>query len=182
MLASVFIVDGLDALRNPKSRVAAAEPVYAPLVERVPQLSNTEQVVKLDAAVKVVAGTLLAFGRSPRLSALTLAAGLVPTTLAAHRFWNETDPQQRSEQRLHFLKNTSALGGLILAAVDTEGRPSLGWRARRSPHVIKHAASDLRRDSTMALHDATGAVRYAAADLLHNAKPALHNVADRLQS
>jgi putative oxidoreductase len=40
----------------------------------------------------------------------------------------------------------SMLGGLLIAAVDTEGKPSLGWHARRAPEAIKHAAADLRRD------------------------------------
>ena len=37
----------------------------------------------------------------------------------------------RAQQQMHFFKNLALLGGLILAAVDTEGEPSLGWRARR---------------------------------------------------
>jgi hypothetical protein len=32
---------------------------------------------------------------------------------------------------MHFLKNLGLLGGLLLAAADTEGRPSIGWRAER---------------------------------------------------
>ena len=45
-----------------------------------------------------------------------LAASLVPTTLAGHRFWEETDPQAKAMQRLQFAKNTSVLGGLLLAS------------------------------------------------------------------
>jgi putative oxidoreductase len=37
-------------------------------------------------------------------------------------------------------------GGLLIAAVDTEGKPSLAWRAGRAPEAVKHAAADLRRD------------------------------------
>jgi putative oxidoreductase len=59
-------------------------------------------------------------------------ASLVPTTLAGHRFWEVTDKQARAAQRIHFLKNVAMLGGLILAATDLEGRPSLLWRARRA--------------------------------------------------
>ena len=74
-----------------------------------------------------LSGILLLF-----LAATVLAASLVPTTLAAHRFWEEEDPRARAAQRVHFQKNCAMLGGLILAAVDTGGRPSLGWRARRA--------------------------------------------------
>ncbi len=159
MLAATFIAGGIDTLRNPASKVPAAEKVVSPIVAAVPQLTSAEQAVKLDAAVKVAAGTLLAFGRFPRLSSAALAASLVPTTLAGHRFWEESDPAKRTGQQLHFLKNAGMLGGLLLAAVDTEGRPSLSWRAKHAPAAISHAASDLRRDSELAFHSATHNVR-----------------------
>ena len=82
---------------------------------------------------------------------MTLAASLVPTTAAGHRFCEETDPSMKANQRTHFLKNVSMLGGLILASVDTEGKPGLAWRARR-------AATDVRRE---ARHVGKGAKREA---------------------
>ncbi|HEX4728580.1 MAG TPA: DoxX family protein [Jatrophihabitans sp.] len=159
LLAASFISGGIDTLRNPGPRVPGAEKVVSPLVQAVPQLSNTEQVVKLDAGIKVAAGALLALGKFPRLSAAALAASLVPTTLAGHRFWEESDPARRKQQQLHLLKNAGMLGGLLLAAVDTAGRPSLAWRARQAPGLISHAASDLRRDGELALHSAGQTVR-----------------------
>ncbi len=159
MLAATFISGGVSTLRKPAARVAAAERVVAPLVSRVPQLSDTQQVVKIDAAAKVVFGSMLALGKLPRLSALVLATSLVPTTIAGHPFWEEQDPTRRAQQRVHLMKNAGLLGGLLLAAVDTEGRPSLGWWARRTPRVVGHAASGLRRDTELALHSAAHNVR-----------------------
>jgi uncharacterized membrane protein YphA (DoxX/SURF4 family) len=159
LLAASFISGGIDTLRNPGPRVPGAAKVVNPLVQAIPQLTSTEQVVKLDAGIKVAAGALLAFGKFPRLSAAVLAASLAPTTFAGHRFWEESDPAKRKTQQLHFMKNAGIFGGLLLAAVDTEGRPSLGWRARQAPGLISHAASDLRRDSELALHSASQAVR-----------------------
>jgi putative oxidoreductase len=159
MLAATFISGGLSTLRKPAARVAAADRVVAPLVSRVPQLSDTQQVVKIDAAAKVVAGSMLALGKLPRLSALVLAVSLVPTTVAGHPFWEEQDPARRAQQRVHLMKNAGLLGGLLLAAVDTEGRPSLGWWARRTPQVVSHAASGLRRDTELALQSAAHNVR-----------------------
>jgi len=95
---------------------------------------DTTTLVQLNGAVQVGAGIMLAIGRAPRLSALVLAGTLVPTTLAGHRFWEEEDPQVRTQQRTQFLKNATMLGGLILAAVDTGGRPSLAWWANRAAH------------------------------------------------
>lgn len=159
LLAATFISGGLSTLRNPAERVPSADRVVSPLASRLPQLSDTEQVVKVDAAAKVVAGSLLALGKLPRLSATVLAASIVPTTIAGHPFWEERDPARRNQQRLHFLKNAGLLGGVLLAAVDTEGRPSLGWWARRTPRIVRHSASGLRRDAEHALHSASFTVR-----------------------
>jgi putative oxidoreductase len=186
LLAASFVSGGIDTLRNPGPRVPSAEKVVSPLVAKVPQLSDVEQVVKIDAAIKVVAGTMFALGKFPRLSAAALIASLVPTTAAAHRFWEESDPAKRKQHQLHFLKNAGIVGGLMLAAVDTEGRPSLAWRAQHAPRALSHAANDLRRDAELALHSATGTLREATGTLhsatgtLHGAINPLHGAAETL--
>jgi hypothetical protein len=81
----------------------------------------------------------LAAGKFRRLAALALIGSIVPTTYAGHRFWEESDPATRAQQKMHFVKNLGLLGGLILAAFDTEGEPSLGWRARRQAREIETA-------------------------------------------
>jgi len=195
LLAASIISGGIDTLRNPGPRVPQAEKVVSPLVDAVPQLSDAEQVVKIDAAIKVVAGTMFALGKFPRLSAAALIASLIPTTAAGHRFWEESDPAKRKQQQLHFLKNAGMVGGLLLATVDTEGRPSLAWRAQHAPQAIGHAAGDLRRDAELALHGAAGSLHGAsgslrgaavgslrgAADSLHGVSGSLHSATDALR-
>lgn len=142
MLASIFILQGFDAMMNPERVSPRAESVVQPLAERVPLIPNeTEQAVRINGAVQFAGGLLLGMGRLPRLSALAIAATLVPTTLAGHRFWEIDDKQERAAQRIQFLKNLSMLGGLLLAAVDTAGDPSLAWRAQ-------HAVQSSRRERT----------------------------------
>ena len=74
--------------------------------------------MRANAAVQLAAGTLLALGRLPRLSALALAGSLAPTTAAGHPFWTVEDPAKRAQQRIQFNKNLAVLGGLLLAAAD----------------------------------------------------------------
>lgn len=133
MLASIFIKGGLEEILNPAAVQESAEAVITPLFGKS---VNVTTVVQVDGAVKVAAGTALALGRIPRISALALAVGLVPTTLSAHRFWELEDPQQRQAQQTQFIKNVSLFGGLLLASVDTEGKPSVGWRARRAARKL----------------------------------------------
>ncbi|HEY2277422.1 MAG TPA: DoxX family protein [Streptosporangiaceae bacterium] len=142
MLASIFIAEGLDSLLHPDTRAPAAEAVVRPLAERVPVVPDqVEQAVRLNGAVQLVAGSLLAIGRFPRLSAAALAASLIPTTYAGHRFWESNDKQESSQQKIHFLKNVSMLGGLLIAAGDTAGNPSVAWRSRHAAKTVKREAA-----------------------------------------
>ncbi|HEY2814237.1 MAG TPA: DoxX family protein [Acidimicrobiales bacterium] len=132
MLAGIFVLGGIDALRHPEPKADMASTVGPQLAEPLGLPDDPETLVKINGAVQVGAGVLLAMGRLPRVASLALAGSLVPTTLAGHRFWEETDERKRASQRIQFFKNAAMLGGLLLAAVDTEGRPSVSWRARRA--------------------------------------------------
>ena len=129
MLAAIFIQGGIDALKNPESKKRKADTVAPGVADTLGIPGDTVDLVRINAGVMVGAGVMLAMGWLPRVASAALAGTLVPTTLAGHRFWEETDKQVKSQQTLHFLKNMGLLGGLIIAATDTEGRPSLGWRA-----------------------------------------------------
>ncbi|WP_375781915.1 DoxX family protein [Streptomyces zingiberis] len=151
LMASVFVYSGINTLRNPEAVAPAAENVVGPLSDRVDlPLENTEQAVRLNSAVQVVAGTMLGLGKFPRLSALALAGSLAPTTLAGHRFWESEDTEDRTQQRIHFLKNLSIFGGLLLAASDTGGRPSLNWRAQHAAHTARREMKLVRRTASAA--------------------------------
>jgi uncharacterized membrane protein YphA (DoxX/SURF4 family) len=139
MLASMFVAGGFDALQDPAAKVGTAEPIALPVARRISWLTeDTEDLVRINGAVQVAAGCMLAAGILPRLSAMALAASIVPTTAAGHRFWEEEEPDLRKQQRTHFLKNVGLLGGLLLAVVDTEAKPGVMWRT-------KHGVGDARR-------------------------------------
>jgi putative oxidoreductase len=142
MLAAVFVSGGLDTLRNPKPRVDTAAPVVEKATEQLKDKlpsqipTDPELLVKVNAAAQVGAGIAFGLGRFPRLSAFVLASSLAPTTAAGHRFWEEEKTADRAAQRIHFLKNLGLLGGLLIAAADTHGKPSLSWRARRATEAV----------------------------------------------
>ncbi len=142
MLASIFIAGGVNALRDTPGHAKNAAPVVDRTVGKVQdslpeQLpTDSETLVRVDGAVKIGAGALLALGKLPRLSSLLLSASLIPTTIAGHAFWQIKDPDQRAEQQTQFLKNLGLFGGLLISAVDTGGKPSVGYRARRRAHKV----------------------------------------------
>lgn len=149
LLSTVFIAGGIDSLRNPAAKVPAAGAVAEQAADKLPASvsekvpSNPETLVRINGAVQVGAGVLLAVGKAPRLAALTLAGSLAPTTVVGHAFWNVDDPAQRAAQRTQFFKNLSLLGGLLIAAVDTEGKPSLGWRGRRAARHAQNRVTEV---------------------------------------
>jgi uncharacterized membrane protein YphA (DoxX/SURF4 family) len=146
MLAGIFVAGGAKALTRPDSLAKQAEPVtdrVAPLLTRVhPRVpTDARTLVQFNGAVQVAGGLLLTT-RLHRLAALALIGSIIPTTLAGHRFWELDDPAQRQQHRTQFLKNLGLLGGLLLAATDTDGRPGLRWRAE---HLAHHADQAVRR-------------------------------------
>jgi uncharacterized membrane protein YphA (DoxX/SURF4 family) len=138
LLASIFVVGGWDAFRDPESKVKKAA-VVTDLVAEKAGVENLDaaMLVRVNGAVQVAGGVLLAIGKFRRPAALALIGSIVPTTYAGHRFWEELDPASRAQQKMHFLKNVGLLGGLILAAFDTEGEPSLAWRAKRQARHLE---------------------------------------------
>jgi len=118
LTGSTYMLLGFDALRAPGGRVDQAAPVLAAIRKQVPLPKDDEQVVRVNAAVQVLSGTLLALGIAPRLSALVLAGSLVPTTMAGHSYWTHEDPDARKMQRIQFHKNMAMIGGLLFAALD----------------------------------------------------------------
>jgi uncharacterized membrane protein YphA (DoxX/SURF4 family) len=159
MLAATFISRGVEALRSPKPAADAARPTLEglsklpdPVGANIP--TNAETVARVTAALQIGAGLLLTTGKLPRLSSTALALSVVPGSLGAHAFWAETDPARKAEERRAFLADVGLVGGLIIASVDTEGRPSLGWRARRAARKAGEAVSGaLPSSSTNALID-----------------------------
>jgi putative oxidoreductase len=106
-LGVMFIKLGSDAAREPGARPDAAAKLGVP---------NPELAVRANGAGMALAGLALALNRWPRLAALTLAAMLIPTTLAGHAFWNQPPGQARSGNQIQFLKNLGLLGGLLAIA------------------------------------------------------------------
>lgn len=159
MLSSIFVVGAVQALKNVDQQAIKAKPItdrIVPLARRVvPQFPDDPQtLVRVNAGVQIGTALALATGRAPRLSAAVLGASLVPTTAAGHRFWEIDDPERRTTQKLHFFKNVSLVGALVIAAGDTDGKPGVAWRARRAAkdarREARHLARAARREAKLA--------------------------------
>ncbi|MBX7452957.1 DoxX family membrane protein [Mycolicibacterium sp. 3033] len=146
MLSAVFISRGVEALRSPQPAAQSTQNTLDglsklpdPVSTNLP--SDAETVARINAAVQIGGGLLLATGKLPRFASAALALTVVPGSLSGHNFWNQTDPARKAEERRAFVTDISLIGGLIIAAVDTEGKPSLGWRGRRAARKAAEAVS-----------------------------------------
>ncbi|QCW50362.1 DoxX family protein [Nocardioides dongxiaopingii] len=159
LLASGFVFGAVNALRNADVVAAKARRVtdkVVPLAQGkgVPVPSDPLTLVRINAGVQIVGALAVGTGRAPRLGAAALAVSMIPTTVAGHAFWAETTPEGKHTQRLQFFKNASMLGGAIIAAGDTDGKPGVAWRARRAAkdarREAKHLAVSAKREARLA--------------------------------
>ncbi len=158
MLAAIFVVGGIDQLRHPASKVGPATPFLDRMIPALGLPDDKEMLVRANGAAQLLGGAMIATGRLSRVGGILVAGSLVPTTLAGHAFWEKTDAKERATQRTQFLKNVGLIGGALLAAVDTEGKPGLAWRARNAGKVTRrearHAAKTARREAKIATQQA----------------------------
>ena len=88
--------------------------------EHMTQYASFKGVPRPDQAVRATGALLLAGGLSvmagvkPRQGLAAIVAFLIPVSLQMHRFWDESDPQKRQNESIHFMKNM-ALAGAALA-------------------------------------------------------------------
>ncbi len=185
MLSSMFIVGGINAIKNADALADRAKPVIdglQPLIEQAAPTcrssSDPKNVVRIDGLIHIVGGAMLATGRAPRLSSFVLAVSLVPTTLGGHRFWEESDPQTQANQKIHFFKNVSLIGRA--AAGQRRHRPaSRAWPGGRSTrpagprtasptsppadHALRSRSSENSHAGRVGFRDEPGSGRLAGA-------------------
>lgn len=172
MLAAPFILGGINQLKNADKLATTAGPFIHKIAQPAGLPDDPELLVKANGALMIAGGAGLATGVLRKPSAAALAASLVPTTLAGHSYWEFDDPRDRAIHKSGFFTNMGLLGGLVLALVDTEGKPGLLYRAKLAGDSIgrtakmtrrdaKHAAKSVKREAKAAKREAKHVVHAA---------------------
>lgn len=154
-MASVFVVNGIKAIRDPESLVPAAEPFtdkvvplakkYAPAQVATTIPDDTITLVRLGGALQTSGGLALATGKGRRAGAAMLALALVPQLLASNPLRRGLTSEEKQQSRSTLLRDLGLLGGVLIAAQDTEGRPSLAWRAHAGGERIADKSRKMQR-------------------------------------
>ena len=81
-------------------------------------------------AVELVGGILIVSGFRTRVAAPPIILFMIVATVISHRYWELADAARRG-QEIHFFKNLSIVGGLLLLFVSGPGRFSIDGLVRR---------------------------------------------------
>jgi uncharacterized membrane protein YphA (DoxX/SURF4 family) len=147
MLASSFVLAGMDKLKNADDTATQLSPLLRRAAESLPFQADEKVLARVIGGTQVGAGVCLALGKASRLAATVLA---VISALNGYVEWRSADissKEGRDARRKQLLKNVSLTGGVLLASVDTAGKPSLAWRA-------EHLAADARKTTAHLAADA----------------------------
>lgn len=157
LLGSSFVAAGVDRLKHAESAGEQLEPTLQRLNTLVPSAQavtgNAKLVGQLVGATQIAAGLMLGMGKVSRLAALLLVGTSALNAVVEYKSAADSTAEARRLRRHGLLKNLSLIGAVLLAAVDTNGRPGLAWRAG-------HLASDAQKQ----LRKAESAVRSTAAN------------------
>lgn len=141
----MFLYGGANSLKNASVMAPKAQRLADQLQQAAPDFPvplTAANLVRINGAVHVAAGAALATGRFPRLASLVLAGSLVPTTASGHQFWKESDPAVRKNQQIHFTKNLSIIGGLLMATLDPD--PHKKFIGRRAKDKASETIENIR--------------------------------------
>jgi putative oxidoreductase len=100
-----FVYNGINHFRNQTgmSQYAGAKGVPA-----------AEAAIPATGALLIAGGLSIVTGVKPRLGLAAIMGFLIPVTLQMHRFWEETDPQQRVNESVNFAKNMALVGASMM--------------------------------------------------------------------
>jgi putative oxidoreductase len=118
LLMVLFVMFGWSKLTGFSATVAYMTSTGAP----VPELSAIIAVV-----MEFVVGIALVVGFFTRPLALVLAVYTLGTAFIGHHYWNMTGAAQY-DNMIHFYKNISVIGGLLMLCVTGAGRYSIDRR------------------------------------------------------
>ncbi|MCL2468414.1 MAG: DoxX family protein [Micrococcales bacterium] len=133
LFATWFVVEGLGAALRPADHVTAIRQTAArvPGGDALDKLSDDHlaMAVRAHGAAMTVAAVALGASKAPRTSATVLAALTVPMVIRTLPPPRSAEPTEDGRaRRARLVQVLSAVGGALVAAGDTEGRPGVRWK------------------------------------------------------
>lgn len=176
MLASAFIASGTDMVMNSDQHRQGTQELLAKLRQTLPAdvtkylPTDADTMTRIMGGGQAAAASLLAIGKAPRLASATLAVITLPAILSRYAFWETQDAQEKQERRNGLITNAALLGGLMIAAADTQGKPGLQWRAQQAGKQIQAALPSKTEKASNFVEDAISYVEDNKDDWIERAQ------------
>lgn len=138
LLASAFVLDGVQMLKNTDDYKAEAKVVADNARRLLPPnvtsfIPNDDTTnVRVLAGTKIVGAALLGSSKAPRVGAGLLTALQLPTTFTRNAFWSAQGKEDKKAKQLGLISDLALLGGLAITTADTAGKPGLTWRVQKA--------------------------------------------------
>ncbi|HEX7352464.1 hypothetical protein [Brachybacterium sp.] len=150
LLAAPFIFEGVRTALRPEREIdvypQAFDAVDSALTKSAaPGFVDARTVVRAAGAVAAGAGLLYATNRYPRAAAVALLATTSVGWAGRKKVW-ELRGEELTQEVQSILSDAGLLGGVLLAAVDHDGRPSLGYRANKFVERSQKKAAAKQRE------------------------------------
>src|SRR5699024_5262312 len=135
LLAAPFVVEGVCTALHPGREIDVDTQAFdaadsAIAKSSAPGVLDVRTIVRSTGALAAGGGDLHATNRCPRAAAVTLLATTSVGWAGRKKVW-ELRGEELTQELRSILTDAGLLGGVLLAVVDTEGRPSLGYRANK---------------------------------------------------
>ncbi|PZP16545.1 MAG: hypothetical protein DI611_05630 [Brachybacterium faecium] len=150
LLAAPFILEGIRTASQPEREIdvypQAFEAVDSALAKTsTPDFLDARTIIRASGAVAAGAGIMYASNRCPRLAAATLLVTTSVGWAGRKRIW-ELSGEERMQELQSILTDAGLLGGVLLAVVDHDGRPSMGYRVEKFVERSKKNAEAKQRE------------------------------------
>lgn len=190
LFASYFISEGVKAVTKPTESAPDAEAFtssVAPLLQRVVPADVASYVperpetwVRISGAAQIAGGAMFATGIGRRLGALLLAkASILNVAIALPE--KGAAKSIKEAARPDVIRNLALLGASILAAQDTQGKPSLAWRADHAAKLTGKKASALGDDMSKAARKASAKAEKRAQKLAKKARKSTKQLTRKIE-
>jgi uncharacterized membrane protein YphA (DoxX/SURF4 family) len=77
-------------------------------------IPNAQVTIYATGLLLLFGGFSLIFGIWPTWGIIALLAFMIPVTFMMHRFWEESTPMHRMNEKISFLKNLAIIGLLLM--------------------------------------------------------------------
>ncbi|MDN5898894.1 MAG: hypothetical protein L0H74_02375 [Brachybacterium sp.] len=150
LLAAPFVFQGVRTALHPEREIDVYPQAFDAADSAISKTSapgflDVRTVIRATGAVAAGAGVLYATNRCPRAAAATL---LVTTSIGwagRKKVW-ELRGEELTQEVQSILTDAGLLGGVLLAVVDHDGRPSLGYRANKFVERSQKKAAAKQRE------------------------------------